>query len=100
MHNISEPKHYQENSRQSTSPPLMHVIDLIDHFSQLNHSRNSQITMHAGQCRISSKRDWQIHLDVQKSSKNNLAVEKVVEGAAEITTNVKKTSAKKLWSGK
>ena len=55
----------------------MHVIDLIDHFSQLNHSRNSQITMHAGQCRISSKRDWQIHLDVQKSSKTILQLRKL-----------------------
>ena len=35
-----------------------------------------------------------------KKKQNNLAVEKVVEGAAEITTNVKKTSAKKHWSEK
>ena len=35
-----------------------------------------------------------------KKKQNDLAVEKVVEGVVEITTNVEKTSAKKLWSGK
>ena len=35
-----------------------------------------------------------------KKKQNNLAVEKVVEGAMEITTNVKKTSAKKHRSEK
>ena len=35
-----------------------------------------------------------------KKKQDNLAVEKVVEGAAEITANIEKTSAKKCWSGK
>ena len=35
-----------------------------------------------------------------KKKQNDLAVEKVVEGAVEITANVEKTSATKLQSGK